>query len=148
MSSHNAEPCQVDFYLLGEPAAKASNLACRLALMAWERKQKVFIATDTPAASEALDKLMWQFPDERFLPHAMASDSSAQKAPILIGQLSGLKPVEVVINLCPEAVPEPSRFDRVLEIVPFDKAERQASRVKYKTYRKLGITPQTHEISN
>jgi DNA polymerase-3 subunit chi len=148
VSGHHAEPCQVDFFLLGEPAAKASNLACRLALMAWERKQKVFIATNTPAASEALDELMWQFPDERFLPHAVAGISGAEKAPILIGQISGLKPVDVVINLCPEAVPEPSRFDRILEIVPFDETERKASREKYITYRKLGLSPETHEIRN
>ena len=147
MSSHLNETCQVDFYLLGEAAASASKLACRLALMAWERNQRVFIITDNQATSQQLDELMWQFPNGRFIPHAITTGDDASAAPIRIGQVSGLKPVDVVINLCPEAVPEPSRFRRVLEIVPHAVEERDASRVKYKTYRELGVTPRTHEIS-
>ena len=149
MSETNShpEPCQVDFYLLGETSAQAGKLACRLALMAWERKQNIFIVTDSTASSQQLNELMWQFPEGRFLPHALSGDSDSGKAPIRIGMLSGLNPVDVVINLCPEAVPQPERFSRVLEIVPFADEERQASRLKYKTYRNLGITPQTHEIN-
>ncbi len=69
------------------------------------------------------------------------------RAPVNIGTLSGLNPTDVVINLCPEAVPQPERFNRVLEIVPYAENERQASRVKYKAYLNQGIKPQTHEIS-
>lgn len=147
-SNSHPEPCQVDFYLLGEHAAESGEFACQLALMAWERKQDIFIVTDTAASSHQLNELMWQYPEGRFLPHALSSDSDASTVPIRIGTLSGLNPVDVVINLCHEAVPEPERFSRVLEIVPFANEERQASRVKYKTYRNLGITPQTHEINN
>lgn len=147
MSSPETEACQVDFYLLGETAASPTKLACRLALMAWERKQGVFISTDTQADGEQLDQLMWQYPEGRFLPHALSGDAGENPAPIRIGQPTGLKPVDVVINLCPGAVPDPVRFRRVLEIVPFADEERQASRMKYKTYRKFGITPRIHEIS-
>ncbi len=68
-------------------------------------------------------------------------------APVNIGTLAGLNPADVVINLCPEAVPEPERFSRVLEIVPFADNEKEASRVKYRIYRNLGLNPQTHEIN-
>ena len=141
-----SEPCQVDFYLLGEAAPEAGKLACRLALMAWERKQEIFIIAATEAAVEQLDSLMWQYPEGRFLPHAKAGDKDSGKVPVHIGMLSDLNPTDVVINLCPEAVPEPERFSRLLEIVPFANNERQASRVKYRTYLNLGLKPQTHEI--
>lgn len=140
------EPCQVDFYLLGEAAPEAGKLACRLALMAWERKQRIFVIVASETAVEQLDTLMWQYPEGRFLPHTRADDKDSGKAPVHIGTLSDLNPTDVVINLCPEAVPHPESFSRVLEIVPFADNERQASRVKYKTYRNLGLTPQTHEI--
>jgi len=115
--------------------------------MAWERQQKVFIITNTQNASEDLLELMWQYPEDRFLPHADAQEPHAKKAPVNIGTLSSLNPTDVVINLCTEAVPLPERFSRVLEIVPFDKEERQASRVKYKTYLNLGLKPETHNIN-
>jgi DNA polymerase-3 subunit chi len=143
----NSETCQVDFYLLGDSSADAAKLACRLALMAWERKQKIFIITSTHDGGKKLQELMWQYPEGRFLPHAQARDQDAGKAPVNIGMLSSLNPTDVVINLCPEAVPQPERFSRLLEIVPFAETERQASRVKYKTYLNLGLKPRTHNIN-
>ena len=142
-----SEPCQVDFYLLGEAAPEASKLACRLALMAWERKQEIFVITASESAGKQLDSLMWEYPEGRFLPHSMAGDEDAAKVPVRIGTLSDLNPTDVVINLCPEAVPQPERFSRLLEIVPYAANERQASRVKYKTYRQSGLEPQTHEMN-
>ena len=115
--------------------------------MAWERKQTVFIITATQTASEQLDELMWQYPEGRFLPHTRADGPDSGKAGVNIGTPSSLKPADVVINLGPEAVPEPERFSRILEIVPLADDERQASRVKYKVYRNLGITPRTQEIN-
>jgi len=147
LSPGNTHPdsCQVDFYLLEESSPQANSLACRLALMAWERSQRVFIITATKSAGEQLNKLMWAYPEGRFLPHAEAGDRDSGKAPVNIGMLSDLNPADVVINLCPEAVPKPERFSRVLEIVPFAENEKKASRVKYKTYRNLGLEPQTHQ---
>lgn len=142
-----AGSCQVDFYLLGETSPGAAKLACRLALMALERKQKIFIITDSERTGKQLDELMWQYPEGRFLPHAMIDEQDSAKAPVQIGSLSGLNPSDVVINLCNEAVPQPERFSRVLEIVPYADEEKAASRVKFRVYRNLGLDPQTHEIN-
>ena len=139
--------CEVDFYLLGDASLQTGDLACQLAMMVWEQRQRVYIITATDSASRKLDEQMWQYPLGRFLPHTMPDDPNAGKAPITIGMLSGLNPTDVVINLCSEAVPQPERFKRVLEIVPFADGARQASRQKYKTYRNLGLEPQTHEIN-
>jgi len=136
-----AEPCQVDFYLLDESSPAPSHFACRLALMAWERKQGIFIITATDKASEQLDALMWQYPEGRFLPHATVDEEDSGKAPVNIGTISSLNATDVVINLCAEVVPQPERFRRVLEIVPYAENDRQASRVKFKTYRNLGLKP-------
>jgi DNA polymerase-3 subunit chi len=140
------ESCQVDFYLLGESSPGADRLACRLALMALERNQKVFIITANEAGAGELDELMWQYPEGRFIPHALSGAGDAARAPVNIGTLSALKPAEVVINLCPEAVPQPETFGRVLEIVPAADEEKAASRTKYKIYRNQGLMPRTHEI--
>ena len=114
--------------------------------MAWEREQHIFIITSTDNASKQLDELMWQYPEDRFLPHARADQPGSARTPVTIGTLSSLNPTDVVINLCAEAVPQPERFSRVLEIVPSAENEKQASRVKYKTYLNQGLKPQTHHI--
>ena len=115
--------------------------------MALERKQKIFIITPSDASSEQLDELMWQYPQGRFVPHARVEDQDAAKALINIGGLSYLNPADVVINLCSEAIPQPERFSRLLEIVPYADDEKAASRVKFRIYRNLGLDPQTHEIN-
>jgi len=143
----NDEACQVDFYLLGDTSLEAGRLACRLAMMAWERQQKIFIVAATDKLAGQMDELLWRYPEGRFLPHAGPGDPDPGASPVTVVTVTGLNPADVVINLCPEAVPEPERFSRVLEIVPFADDERQASRMKYKTYRDLGITPRTHEIN-
>jgi len=143
----STEPTQVDFYLLSDASRQADVFACRLAMMAWERKQRIYVIVATQPLIRQLDEQMWQQPDKRFLPHSTSDDPNAGKAPVIIGTLSDLNPTDVVINLCHDAVPQPERFKRVLEIVPFADNERQASRLKYKTYRNLGLKPRTHEIN-
>ena len=143
----NKDACQIDFYRLDNPSIDTRHFACRLAMMAWERKQKIFIVTDSETAIGELDELLWQYPEGRFLPHAVAGQSDAGLAVINIGTLSSLNPVDVVINLSNQAVPQPVRFSRVLEIVPNAESERDASRTKFKTYRDQGIHPRTHEIN-
>ena len=115
--------------------------------MALERKQKIYITTPSEASSEQLDELMWQYPKERFIPHTRVEDQDAAKAPVNIGRLSDLNQADVVINLCPESIPQPERFSRVLEIVPCADDEKEASRMKFRIYRNLGLDPQTHEIN-
>lgn len=132
--------------MLGESSSGAENYSCELALMALERNQKIYIITPSESAGKQLDELMWQYPQGRFLPHARAEDPDAVKAPVSIGTLASLNPTDVVINLCNEAVPQPERFSRILEIVPFADSERQASRAKFKTYRDLGLNPRMQEI--
>ncbi len=111
---------------------QAGEFACRLAMMAWEHKQKTYLIAATESLVSQLDDQMWQHPDRRFLPHTTAEDANSSKAPVIIGTLSGLIPTDVVINLCPDTVPQTEKYKRILEIVPFADSERQASRVKYK----------------
>ena len=158
--STNNKSCEVDFYLLSESSNGAHRVVCQLVLMAWERNQKIFIIAPSESSAKQLDELMWHYPEGRFLPHDMTDPTHSSgdpgvplppasgKAPVNIGTLSSLNPTDVVINLCTEAVPQPQRFSRVLEIVPYASDDREASRVKYKSYRKLGLNPRMQEINS
>ncbi len=132
--------------MLGDSSPGAEEYACRLALMAWEKRQHIFIITSTKSSRDRLNDLMWSYPEGRFLPHARASGPESDNAPVKIGTLGNLNPADVVINLSLEAVPQPERFSRVLEIVPHAENERQSSRQKYKIYLKQGLKPETHGL--
>ena len=137
--------CQVDFYLLGPAAPGAEHLACRLALMAWERGHVIDIVSGDEAQTTALDDLLWRYPPERFLPHT--TDARREPAPIRIHRAAPEGPADVLINLTATAIEDPHRCQRLLEIVPHREAERSASRDKFRAYRALGLEPQTHDIN-
>ena len=138
------ELCQVDFYLLGSPTLAPERLACRLALMAWERGHSVTIVTGDGAEAAAMDELLWQFPDGRFIPHDRGDQSAA---PVRILERAPSGSADVVINLTSNPLGTPLHFQRLLEIVPHNKADRDASREKFRHYRAAGLNPQAHDIN-
>jgi len=138
--------CQVDFYVLTRPELSAQQLACRLSLMAWEQGHRVAVLTAGPADASSLDQAMWDYPGGRFLPHAVGA--AGTNAPVRIDcREQDIEPDrDVVINLSEEPLGDPTRFTRLLEIVPGDAAHRSASRRKFLSYRERGLDPAHHQI--
>ncbi len=141
-----SDGCQVDFYVLEASAPSPAHLACRLCLRAWQEGFRVSVLVADEGEARALDDLMWDYPDGRFLPHGLAADEPG--SPVVIVPGAGAIPTErdVVVNLTPEAVQQPTRFRRLLEIVPADEALRDASRNKYRWYRSQGLQPHHHSM--
>ena len=139
-------PCQVDFYVLADAEGSPEQLACKLALMAWEQGFRIAVRTEDEQAANRLDELMWESPPGRFLPHARGEATTV--APVLISAANEAldEGRDLVINLAPTAVPEPGRFRRLLEIVPADHGLREASRTKFRQYREQGLEPAHHRI--
>lgn len=143
-----SDSCQVDFYVLEDPRKSVAHLACQLAMMAWEQGlRSLVVAADENQARE-LDELMWSVPQGRYLPHQHIHEG--QQAPVSIGTLADVDRTgaEVVINLDIASVPEPHRFKRLLELVPAREAERDASRLKFRSYREQGLNPQSHSMGH
>jgi DNA polymerase-3 subunit chi len=140
------DTCQIDFYVLQNEALTAERLACRLAMMAWEQGYTIALLTDNEQDASDMDDLMWNYPHERFLPHAIAGGE--QSAPVLIGTATSLpeEQGEVIINLSNTAVANPGKFKRLLEIVPVNQADRTVSRDKFRYYRDHGLSPESHKI--
>jgi DNA polymerase-3 subunit chi len=139
--------CQVDFYILKTAELDGHRLACRLALMAWERGYPAQVLTADEQAARSMDELLWRSPANRFVPHGMTGTSEAAAAPIRISTPDQLTDGRLLINLTRQPVSEPTRFERLLEIVPHEPADRDASREKFRFYRKHGLEPKTHDIA-
>lgn len=136
--------CQVDFYQLAGPQRAPEQLACKLALMAWERGHRVAIVGRDAGQVDELDRLLWQLPSGRFLPH---EKGDAHPAPVSLLLDPPGADGDVVINLTDRALEPPPPWKRLLEIVPYRDEQRQAARDKFRAYRAQGLEPQAHQIN-
>ena len=140
--------CQVDFYVLQDDKKSVEQLACHLAMMAWEQGMRSLVVANSREQAAEMDQLMWSLPNGRFLPHQCGQFEGS--APVTIGTSQDLESAqtEVIINLDTQAVTRPERFKRLLELVPARDADRKASRIKFKAYREIGLDPVSHNMNN
>ncbi|NCT66810.1 MAG: DNA polymerase III subunit chi [Rhodanobacteraceae bacterium] len=131
---------RADFYLIAKPRFRAEplRLVCELAKRAFAAEQPTLILTRSQDQAEALDELLWAFDEDAFIPHQLAGDDDDAITAVLIvppGVAAADRPL--VINLRDECAP--GLFERVLEVVPADEAERAGSRERWKTYKQAGF---------
>lgn len=127
---------RVEFY---HNAPDKAEVAGKLAAKAYGAGQCALLYTrDTRLAAE-LDGLLWTRQQLSFLPHVRCGNPLAAQTPILIGDDAlPLSSPDLLINLAEDAPPCFSRFERVIEVVTGDEADRQSARERYRFYRDRG----------
>lgn len=140
---------QVDFYIL-KPEARDDRfgLACRLAEKAWQNGHRVFIHASNDEEARHLDRLLWVYREQSFVPHGLLGKADAVMNPVLIA-VPGQEPGEehdVLVNLAAEVPKFFSRFERVAECVDKDENARQLSRRRFQYYREHGYPLNSHNI--
>ncbi len=136
---------QVDFYTHTEDRLRTAAQLCGKALA---KQVRVFCLTDDNAMSERLSKVLWSTPSVGFLPHCRVAHPLASRTPILIDHaIETLPHHQVLINLSAEAPQIFTRFERLIEIVSTDAADREAARARFRFYRDRGYAIQTHQWS-
>lgn len=139
---------RVDFYILSDQAQGDRFLiACRLAEKAWRKGHRIYLHTGSVTESQHLDRLLWTFREEGFIPHGLAAEADPGLNPILIGHTAEAgEEHDVLINLNPQVPPFFSRFERVAEIIDRDPEVRRSGRDRYRFYRDRGYPLQDHRI--
>ena len=139
----------VAFYVLASDSREARlRFACRITDKAWKAGNSVLILNQDEAELRQLDELLWtEGGDLSFLPHEIETDAPLTGVPVVLRTAAAAsQPVDVIINLR-EGIPgELPLASRVVEIIDADPARRDAGRARFKAYRELGITPDTHNI--
>ena len=140
---------RVDFYILDavEPASRL-NFACRLTEKAYGLNNRIYAHTASPGDAKQLDEMLWTFRQGSFVPHQLLTDTGKGRAPVSIGTNDKCENNgDLLINLT-EAIPEfVTGFQRIAEIISGDEQSRQIGRERFKSYRALGMEPETHQIS-
>lgn len=139
---------RIDFYTL-DPASPGDRylLTCRLVERTYAEHLRVLIHCPDTAAAEHLNRLLWTFRQDSFIPHGLVGQTDQALTPVLIGR-DGTPANEdqVLINLCPETPPFFSRFARICEPVDQDPAVLAAARERFRNYRAQGFPPTHHPI--
>jgi DNA polymerase-3 subunit chi len=138
---------RADFYLIAKPRFRDDPLllVCELAKKAFETGQPTLILARSFEQAEQLDEKLWEFDENAFIPHQIAGDDDDAITPVLIAPPdASAADRALVINLRDD--PAPGLFERVLEVVPDDAAQRTGSRERWKTYKAAGLDVAKHDM--
>ena len=137
----------VSFYVLTSDEAPAiDHTACRLAARAFDEGLRTLILVNDESAASHLDDLLWEQPDNRFIPHSRVSAASTVEVRTWIATESDeAHDAQLLINLTHGKPDKLDSYDRIFEIVA--KTNTEESRDKYRFYRSQGCELNTYEIS-
>jgi DNA polymerase-3 subunit chi len=135
----------IDFYF---NAQDRFQVACRLAGKVVAQKKRMLIYAPEPEAASRIDKMLWTWPAIGFVPHCALHDPLAGETPVLIApELEAAPQCELLLNLGAGTPPHFERFERLLEIVAAEEAERQAGRDRYRFYQARGYQISNHDLA-
>jgi DNA polymerase III subunit chi len=138
---------RADFYLIDKPRFRDEPLllVCELVKKAFAAQQPTLILTRDFAQAEAVDEALWAFDEDSFISHQLAGDDDDAATAVLVvppGVDTADRPL--VINLRDTCAP--GRYERVLEVVAADPAERDGSRVRWREYQRNGFAVTKHDM--
>lgn len=126
---------RVDFYTGSTDKLRT---ACQLSHKAMQHGLNTVISLPD-ALYEALDRLLWHYPDTAFIPHCKSDAADAARTPVVLACGNGQFPHhDMLISLYDECMPFFSQFDRVVEIIGKDEEDSRRGRERYKFYRDRG----------
>lgn len=123
---------------------------CRLLRKAVAQGAQVAVTGPAEAMGE-LDAALWSFSDTDFVPHCRADSDPAllEASPVVLGLApSQARHHDVLLNLGAQVPSGFERFERVIEVVGSDDAERAQSRQRWKYYQQRGYALVRHDLSD
>ena len=136
---------QIDFYT---HVQDKQLLACKLSAKALEQGLNVLVLTQDENVAASMDQMLWRIPATGFIPHCRARNPLAEMTPVIVDHDPGeLTHDQVLLNLGSERPAFFSRFQRLIEIVTMDEADRLAARERFRFYRDRGYDIRSHDMS-
>lgn len=133
---------KISFYLFEKSPERQVESTCRLCRKISRQAEKIWIHCPDQNIQQQLDERLWSFDPQSFLGHGIDQVDS----PICIS--SGLPDQSdwIVFNFNSQPLEQATQFSHIIEIVENYEAAKQVGREKYKAYRRLGLSPQTHKL--
>ena len=139
---------EIDFHF--NAVDKVSH-ACRLLRKAVVGGGAKVVLVADDATLDAVDAALWQFSAVDFIGHCRSDSEAhvvARSAVVLAAAgASGLPHQRVMVNLGDDVPPGFERFERLIEVVTGDEADRAASRVRWRHYKDRGYALKRHDLA-
>ncbi len=123
--------------------------ACRLLRKAVGTGAQV-VVTAEPELLQKLDVALWTFAPVEFIAHCHADSDAmmvASSPVVLAATLDELPRRQVLVNLGDRIPDGFERFERLIEVVSLDDADRQAARRRWKHYADRGYALMRHDLA-
>ncbi|NHB59203.1 DNA polymerase III subunit chi [Acinetobacter sp. 194] len=133
---------KISFYLFEKSPERQVESTCRLCRKILRQSAKIWIHCPDQEFQHDLDDRLWSFDPSSFLAHGI----DQPEAPICISAHLPMDQEWIVFNFNNHALVQAEQFSHIIEIVENNEPAKQIGREKFKTYRRLGITPQTHKL--
>ena len=135
---------RIDFYRYAEDKQR---LACRLATKAYAKPTRLVVYSPDTKVLADFDRNLWTFQATGFVPHCFVDSPLAAETPIVLASSGEALPHhDVLLNLADEWPPFFASFERLLEIVATDDADKELARARYSFYKKRGYEIQVNDI--
>lgn len=138
---------RIDFHF---NAADRLAYACRLVRKVHRAGHRIVVQCDNPELLRALNEALWTFSPQDFIPHVLATDTLADRTPVLLADdevPASLDMHEVLINLGRSTPAGFSRYERLIEVIGLEAADREAGRERWRFYRDRGYPLHTHDLA-
>lgn len=119
---------------------------CRLARKAHKMHAQLVVLTADRDELNTLDQALWTFSDLDFLPHVIVDDPLAVTTPIVLSDRDDIEfpHHQVLVNLSRTPPANFARFERLIELVAHDEADRTAGRERFRFYKQRGYAIKHH----
>lgn len=106
--------------------------------------------TGEPRQLQVVDSRLWALAPHEFVPHCTAEAEAhvlAHSPVLLTADLALQSRPQVLVNVGPQVPAGFERFERVIEMVSLEDADRQAGRVRWRHYADRGYAIVRHDIT-
>jgi DNA polymerase-3 subunit chi len=135
---------RIDFYQLNPQQHNQDRVVCQLCQKAYENNQLTLLLTQSEQQTAHLDRHLWIFEDESFIPHDV-QESDDFKSPILIHNAPELDTERhLLINLADTIPAYFAQFERIIELVTEN--NKQQAREHYSYYKERGYPLNHHNL--
>jgi DNA polymerase III subunit chi len=137
---------RVNFYLMEqEDEASRRRFACRLAEKLQRQGMPLQIYAGSKEEAGELDRLLWSFNTESFVPHALADSPIAEAVTVLLAWGNPASP-DTLLNLSDDVPPGLERFSTIAEFIGSDASARARGRELWNRYKAAGCELQHHQV--
>lgn len=138
---------RVDFYIVESEAADACEaVACQLAEKAWNGNLRLIIRTADAAQAARLDRALWTYRQDSFLPHGLQADNAEEPIVLVSMDETAQAGYDMLINLAPAVAQNLAAYQRIAEVACREPELLEAARSRFRWYRSQGMAPNNHVI--